>query len=158
MKYNDLLILANLRENARETLTRMSKRTRIPVSTIFERLKNYDKNIVKKYTSIIDFTKLGYNTKALILINPMPETRNIVEEFLQKNKTVNSLYKVSTNFEYLAEVICRDMQELQKFLEVIEGLKLKQKEVLFVIDDLKKEDFMSSLNLQAMTSFGGNLE
>lgn len=155
MKNNDLLILANLRENSRETLTKISKKTNIPISTIFERLKNYDKSIVKKYTSLVDFTKLGFNTKALVMISPQSDTRIAVEEFLQKNKSINSLYRVSTNFEYLAEFICKDLQEFHKILEKLESLKIKQKEVLFVIDDLKKEEFLVNTGFNSQFNFAG---
>jgi len=144
MRESDITILSNLRDNSRETLTRISRKTRIPVSTIFERLKTYNNNVVKKYTSLINFEKLGYKTKAHILIKPWPETKEKVEEFLQKNKNVNSLFRVSTNFEYLAEVICTDMQELHNLLAKLDNLRLEQKEVLFVIDELKREDFLSS--------------
>lgn len=143
MKENDMKILSNLRENSRESLTRLSKKTRIPVSTLFERIKTYDNKIIKKYTSIINFDEIGYKTRAHILVRPWPETKNKVEEFLQKSSIVNSLYKVSTNFEYLTEIICKDMQEFHNFLEKLEALKLEQKEVLFVIAELRKEEFLT---------------
>lgn len=144
MKEKDMTILANLRGNSRESLTRLSRKTRIPVSTLFERMKSYNNDIVKKYTSIVNFEKLGYKTRAQILIKPWPETKEKVEEFLQKNKHVNSLFRVSTNFEYLAEVICTNMQEFHSLLAKLEELRIEQKEVLFVIDELRREDFLTT--------------
>lgn len=144
MKNYDLVIVSNLRENCREPLTKLSRKTRIPVTTLFEKLKSYDGNLIRKFTSIVDFAKLGYKTKAQVLIKPLPETKNSVEEFLQKNKKVNSLYKTGTNYEYLAEVICIDLQDFHDFLSQLESLKLQQKEVLFVVDDLKREEFLTN--------------
>jgi len=59
MKLKDMMLLSNLRANARETLTNISKRTNIPISTIFDRLKLHEKNLIKKHTAIIDFALLG---------------------------------------------------------------------------------------------------
>ena len=38
----DLKLLGHLRTNARETLTRISQETQIPVSSIFDRLKRLE--------------------------------------------------------------------------------------------------------------------
>ncbi|MBU4209210.1 MAG: winged helix-turn-helix transcriptional regulator [Proteobacteria bacterium] len=38
IKKTDLIIISSLRQNAREKLTEMSRKTRIPVSTIFDRI------------------------------------------------------------------------------------------------------------------------
>ena len=56
-----MLIISNLRNNARQTLTKMSRRTLIPVSTIFEKIRNYESSLIKKHTSLIDFTKFIFN-------------------------------------------------------------------------------------------------
>lgn len=143
MKINDLVIVSNLRQNSRVTLTKMSRKTRIPVSTLYDKLRSYEGNLVRKFTSIVNFSKLGYKTKAHVMIKPFPETKKELELFLMESRCVNSLYKVGTNFEYLAEVVCKDMTELHEFLGRIDDLKVAGKEVLFVIDDLRKEDFLA---------------
>jgi len=58
----DLLILKHLRNNARKTLTSISKETNIPTSTVFDRLRIHEKGIIKKYTSIIDIENLANKT------------------------------------------------------------------------------------------------
>ncbi len=46
MNQKDLKILAYLRQDARMPLTSMSKKTGIPVSTIFDRLRNNENNVI----------------------------------------------------------------------------------------------------------------
>ena len=62
----DILIISNLRIDARMPLTKMSRKTNIPVSTIFDRLKINENGLIKKHTCILNFSKLGYNVRANI--------------------------------------------------------------------------------------------
>ena len=60
----DLLILSHLRQDARMKLTKMSRATRIPVSTLFDKIRGYQVNsIVSKNASLVDFSKLGYQAR-----------------------------------------------------------------------------------------------
>lgn len=152
MKVNDFVVISNMRENSRESLTRLSKKTRIPVTTLHNKLKEYEGDLIDKFTSIVNFSKLGYKTKAQILLKPNPETKKQLEEFLMKHKAVNSLYKVSTSFEYSVEVIFKDMEELQDFLNKVDEFRVYQKEVVFVLNDMRREDFLSSPSYVALTA------
>ena len=84
----ELIILAKLRENSRESLTRMSRKISIPVSTIYEKLKNYEKTVIKKHTSLLDFNKLGFGTRATIILKSKKENRENLKQFLIENKYV----------------------------------------------------------------------
>ena len=46
MKTKDLMVLAALRQNARLSLTKMSKTTHVPISTIYDKLKQYERKII----------------------------------------------------------------------------------------------------------------
>ena len=48
MKNKDLKIISYLRQNARMPLTKMSKKTQIPVSTIFDRLRTNEDDLIYK--------------------------------------------------------------------------------------------------------------
>ena len=69
MNKKDLLIVSHLRRDGRTSLTELSKKTRIPISTIFDRLKQNKNNFIKKHTALIDFAKLGYNTRNNEVLN-----------------------------------------------------------------------------------------
>ena len=68
MKQTDLRILAHLRNNARASITGISRKTGIPVSTIFDRIRVYENQLVHKFTALIDFSKLGFNVRANIFL------------------------------------------------------------------------------------------
>lgn len=142
MKAKDLQLLACLRENARQKITRMSRRTKLPVSTIFDKLQEYKPHV--RFTTLLNFSQLGYNAKVHFLLKPAKEDREKLEAYLSENASVNSLFKVNNGYDYLAEGIFRTMKDVEEFLEKIEdGFRIKEKELYYVIDDLKREQFLT---------------
>ena len=105
----DVRIISELRKNARMSLTKMSKKTQIPVSTIHDRLKYYKESLVKKYTSLLDFNALGFNTRAHILFKVKKETRDDVKSFLEKHHNVNSIFKINNGYDYLIDAIFKNI-------------------------------------------------
>ena len=45
----DLKFITLLRQNSRETLTNISKKTKIPISTLYDKMQHYNNNFIKKY-------------------------------------------------------------------------------------------------------------
>ena len=109
MNKKDLKILAYLRNDARMPLTKMSRKTNIPVSTIFDRLKLSENQLIIKHTSLINFSKLGYHTRANITLRVDKEDKEAVKEFLIKNHLVNSVYKINNGFDFMVEGIFKQI-------------------------------------------------
>jgi len=148
MNQKDFQIIAYLRRNARMALTDMSRKTNIPVSTIFDRLKANEESFIVKHTCLLDFSKLGYMVRANISLKVERENRDALREFLMKSNCVNSLYKVSSSYDFLAECIFKQIKDLDSFIENVENrFKLQDKNTFFVIEDLKKEEFLSEPQL-----------
>ncbi len=140
----DLIILCNLRRNARETLTKISKKTNIPVSTIFEKLKAYRNEGLVRYTTIINFNKLGFDIKANVMIRVPKEKRKETKEYLIKHQNINSVLKINNGFDFLFECIFTSIKELEDFLEMLEErFNIEEKQVYYVVEEIKKEEFMS---------------
>lgn len=152
MKKTDLLIISSLRQNAREKLTEISKKTRIPVSTIFDRIRLHEGNLIRKHTALVDFGKLGYNTRANIILKIGKGDREAMKEFLMKHSSVNSAFKINNGYDFLVEAVFTNIKEVEDFMDMLEEkFSIKAKQVFYVIDDLKKEEFLSNPTL---LSFG----
>jgi len=148
MNQKDLKIIAHLRQNARMPLTDMSRKTQIPVSTIFDRLKMNESNLIIKHTSLLDFTKLGYNTRANIMLKVNREDKDILKEYLVKHQSVNSVYKINNGYDFMIEGIFKQIKDMEDFLDELDKrFKIEDKKSFFIIEDLKKEAFMSNPNL-----------
>jgi DNA-binding Lrp family transcriptional regulator len=151
MNDKDIMILANLRSNARETLTSISQKTRVPISTIFDKLKTLEKDIITKHTTIIDFAKLGYSTRATITMRVDKSDKEQMRDFLEKHQNINTIYKINNGFDFLIETVFRNIRELEEFLEMLESrYKLKGLQVYYIIEDIKREAFLSEPDLVAI--------
>ncbi|MFB6088864.1 MAG: Lrp/AsnC family transcriptional regulator [Candidatus Aenigmatarchaeota archaeon] len=80
----DRKILENLKENSDLTTRQISKRTTIPITTVHNRIKKMEeRGIIKKYTIIPDYKKLGKEIAAFILVEvEYPKSK---EEFSQEH-------------------------------------------------------------------------
>ena len=144
----DLLILSELRQNSRETLTRISKHTGIPISTIFDKIKCYQGELIKKHTTLIDFSKLGFNARVNIMLKVDRTIREEAKKFLQNHHNVNSVYKISNGFDFLIEGIFKNVKDAEDFVDSLGGqFKVEQTQVYYVIEDIKKESFMTDYSL-----------
>ena len=140
----DLLIMSLLRKDCRMTLTRMSRKINIPISTIYDKLKIHEGSTIRKHTCLVDFAKLGFNARANVIVKSERSQRAELLNYLLKVPNVNSVYKISNGYDYLLEVVFRDIRELEDFFEMLESkFSIKDKQVYFVIDDLKREAFLS---------------
>ncbi|MBS3108100.1 Lrp/AsnC ligand binding domain-containing protein [Candidatus Woesearchaeota archaeon] len=145
MDKKDLLILSNLRMNARASLTDISKSTKVPISTIFDKLRvHQNEKLIKKHTALLDFNKLGYPVKAKILIKVNKNKKEEIRNFLLYHPNVNSLFQISNGYNFLIEVVFKQISQLEEFSELLEDkYDIRTKQVYFVIEDIKREEFMS---------------
>ncbi len=141
----NLLILSELRRNARESLTNMSKRTHIPVSTIFEKLRN-NNDLIRKHTTLLNFNRLGYNIVVNVLVKLRKDYRELLRKFLLSSVNVNSLYKVNNGYDFLFEGVFEDISKMECYMEHLEDkFKISGKMIFFMIEDLKRESFLEDL-------------
>ena len=144
----DLILFSELRKNARESLTRLSRKTRIPVSTLHDRLKMHMGSLIKKNCALIDFSKLGFSTRATVLLKVKPQKRKELLEYLERNKNVNTLLRVNNNYDFLIEVIFKSLKESEDFLTNLEEeYEIIDKKACYIVDEIKKEEFMSDPQL-----------
>lgn len=150
---SDLQLLAHLRKSGRMKITQLSHRTDMPVSTIFERLQAPIAACVQKYTCILNISELGFNSRATAIMKVDKEQKKEIGEFLEKHPNVNSLFKINNGFDFLADVIFRQMADLEEFMEQLERkYKIKHKEVYFIIREIKQESFLAEpANLSFVT-------
>jgi DNA-binding Lrp family transcriptional regulator len=140
----DLIVISYLRQNARETLTRLSKKSHIPVSTIYDKIKTNENNLIVKYTSLLDFSKIGFNTRANLMIKVKREKRDELKDYLMKHLNINSLFKVNNGFDFMVDVVFKHIKDMEDFIEILEQkFNIVDKQVHYIVDDIKRESFMS---------------
>jgi len=144
VKKKDVLLLAHLRQNSRVPLQKIAKKTRIPVSTLHDRVKARAGHCVLRNTCLIDFNKIGFNVKAHVLFRINKSDKEKACRFLANSVNVNNLYKINNGYDFIVEFIFRTISDLENFLEEFDAkFRIKSRDVHYIIEDLKREDFLS---------------
>lgn len=145
----DMLLLCQLRNNSREPLTKMSKQTRIPVSTLYDRLKHFEENkLIERHTSIINFAAFGYKVRVNIMLKVSSSQRDALKKYLQNHENVNNLYKINNGFDFLFEGVFKSIEEAEEFIDNLEEqFEFKRIDVHYITSDIKREGFLSSKEL-----------
>jgi len=137
----DIQILTHLRTNARKSLVDISKETEIPISTIFDKLKTHEGDIIKKFTAILNFPKLGYHIRKKLIIKT--NDRGKLVEFLLNHKNINSVFKVNNGYDFVADCIFKEMQEWYDFKSQLEKHNIEDSKILDITTELRREDFLN---------------
>ena len=144
----DKQTIVHLRKDGRITLSKLSRATRTPISTLFNRIKKHEGDTVKRFTVLLNYRKLGYLARAYIVIKVNKKDKQQVRQHLQGHKNVNSLFKVNNGYDYLIDVVCKDYVELEGFIEDLQDqYSVKVGNVHYVIDNIKEERFLSEPNM-----------
>ncbi len=139
----ELSIMSVFRNNARENLTTVSRRLHIPVSTLYDRLRKYQKSVFLKHTTLLDFYKLGYKLKVLIAFKTNIKNKDLLQKFLENHHQINSIYKTSSEYDFLIEIILKDLSELDEFYTKLDQFGIKSKQEFYILRDIKREAFLT---------------
>lgn len=124
MEEKDEIILGFLRENAKLTTSKISKKTGIPITTVHNRIKKMvAEGIIKKYTVEIDYDKIGKHIPAFILINVDPKelkeknlSYDVVAQKLKIMPEVEDAYAITGAFDIYAKIRIESVEKLNEFL------------------------------------------
>lgn len=126
------------------SLTKLSRATRIPVSTIFDKLKDYEnKNLIMKHTTLLDFKMLGFDVRIQMLITADKSSREDLQKFLVSNPKVNTVFRINNGFDFLVEAIFKDIYELDLFSRDLDEHNVTEKKEFFIMEEIKREEFLS---------------
>ena len=120
----DQKILDMLRQDSSLSTYRISKKTLIPQTTVLNRIRKLKKSgVIKRYTIDIDYKKIDKKTKALIFVNVVKKSEKEiygkvgdVERRLIKNPYVMRVKRLMGKNDFVIEVVCKDIEELNAFL------------------------------------------
>jgi DNA-binding Lrp family transcriptional regulator len=140
MTTHDLRVIKHLRRDARINLTVLSKKTGIPVSTLFDRLRAGEGSAITRFTVLMDFAKLGFPVRAKILLRSDAESRIPLRNYLLIHERVNGLWRINNGFDYAVDCFFTSMKEAEDFLDTIESrYRILEKQMFHIIDDLATE-------------------
>ncbi len=137
MDEKDEQILSLLQENSKLRTHQISKKTRIPVTTVHNRMKKMESDgIIKKYTIAVNHKKIGKSLLAFILATvnyAIPSGKIIPQESVAKKVKAlgaEDVFIVTGGTDLLIKIRARDVDELNTFivdkLRTVEGIDKTQ--------------------------------
>ena len=118
-----------LRSDARLSEKKLAKRTRIPMTTVHNRLKRLrDSGVIKKHTVVLDYAKLGRPLIAFVMVRASPGAdQKKLLKFVASKAGVDEAAMITGEFDILFRARVASMEELN-------GL---------VVQDLRKSEMVS---------------
>ena len=111
----DMKILSELTKDASISIPQLSKKLNINSSVLYSRIKRLLKReLIKKFTVIINESQLGINIKAAVGINRDPKLKEPIHNELIKIPEIRSLIEVTGRFDIILSVNTRTLEDLHK--------------------------------------------
>jgi Lrp/AsnC family transcriptional regulator for asnA, asnC and gidA len=108
-------ILSELTKDASISIPQLSKKLNINSSVLYSRIKRLTKReLIRKFTVIINESQLGINIKATVGINRDPKLKEPIHNELIKIPEIRSLIEVTGRFDIILSVNTRTLEELHK--------------------------------------------
>ena len=142
MKKSEKEIITYLRKGKKVNISEIARKLDLPTSTVRDRIKKIERNYVTKRASLLDYSRLGYFSNALLAIKIEPKEKSEFLDFARKDECVNSIYHINSGFNFLVELVCKDNLELRNWIEEIK-MMFPLKIMLFqILKTEEKEKFV----------------
>jgi Lrp/AsnC family transcriptional regulator for asnA, asnC and gidA len=113
----DMKILTELTRDASISVPQLSKNLNINSSVLYSRIKRLSKrNLIKKFTIMVNENMLGLNIKATVGINRDPKRKDHIHKELLNIAEVRSLSEVTGRFDMIVNVNASTLEELHNIV------------------------------------------
>jgi Lrp/AsnC family transcriptional regulator for asnA, asnC and gidA len=123
----DLKIISHLQENGRVPVAELAKKLNQPENTVRYRIERLLKNgVIRRFTALVDPRALGLNVSAAVMFKVDPKKLDQLLEKLTSMKDVTNVYQLSGEWDLIAVVFAKDIQDLHERIEELrrrEGVK-----------------------------------
>ncbi len=143
----DLRLLRLLAENSRASLRELAKSLGVAVSTVHARLQRLVREgLIKRFTIIPDFERLGYPITAVILVSVEGGAIEEVAKLLSREARLVAVYDITGDYDLVVIGKFRSMDELNIFLKRLNKIPAIRRTVTSVVLKVFKEDLSSPLH------------
>lgn len=113
----DLKLLYELTRDGSISVPNLSKKMGINASVLYSRIKRLTKkNIIKKFTVVVDEAQLGIGVKATIGINRDPKLKDAIHKQLLQTPEIVSISEVTGRFDIMVGVHAENLEKLHNIV------------------------------------------
>jgi len=109
----DFRILFELDGNSRQSIHDLAKKTKVSRDVVAYRMKQLEKKeIIQKYITIIDFSKLGYQILRtyIKLKNTSPDIEQQIIDFFLHQKSLFTIYRIDGKYDLAIGFLMKDLR------------------------------------------------
>ena len=140
MRNKEVALLDELRKDSRASLTAIGNSTGIPLSTVFKLVARLVRcGIVKRFVAIFDWAKVGFPIRLGVFLDG---DKKEVRDFIESQESLNSLFRVSGNADFYAELLFRDMVTCFDFVDGLKALDGVGRVRVFFLGFVMQERFL----------------
>jgi len=116
----DLEILKALSKNSKVSIRELAKIVKKSPSLIHSRVRRLERDrVIRGYTILVDYQKLGYDVYALTLLQVDGAHIVEVEEALSKESSVKAVYDITGEYDIAIISIFKSVNDLDSFIKRI---------------------------------------
>ena len=117
----DRKIMNALMDDSRLSYRQVAARVGFSVATIMNRIKALEKaGIIKEYTCVVDYDKLGFDIDVIISINVSKGKLFQVEKKIGSDENVTAVYDVTGDYDSVVVAKFKSRRLLDNFLKKIQ--------------------------------------
>jgi len=137
----DAKILEVLQENARVSLSELSKRINLSLSAASERLKKLESSgIIKQYTAILDPSAVNRELRALMMIS-VDNSGNISDltKLISQSGEILEAFFVAGDCDYVLKIATKNTSTLADLVNMVKSVKsVKRTETMIILSEFKQ--------------------
>jgi len=136
----DLLILKRLILYGKERIRELARNINKSPSTVIFRIKKLEREgVIRGYTALIDYRKLGYQINAITLLQVDGAYIEKLEEMLAKEPNVRAVYDITGEYDIAIVTSFKEIEELDTFIKRLIKIPYVKRSITSIIFRVVKE-------------------
>ena len=138
----DVRILEVLQDNARVSISELSKQVNLSLSAVSERLKKLENsNIIEQYTTVLNPAAMEKELSAIMMISmedpsDTPEFRRLVQDLDE----ILECHYITGTYDYVLKITTKNMATLELLMNKIKSIKsIKHTETNVIFSTIKNK-------------------
>lgn len=142
MEETDKKILNVLIDNSRLSLRQIAKKADVSVATVMHHIKKLEnEKIIKKYTTKLDYEKIGFDVEVMIEMRISKGKLFEVEKKIANNPNVFAIYDVTGAFDAIILARFPTRRLMDNFLKKIQTYEFVERtETKLILNTIKEEN------------------
>jgi len=142
LEETDKKILNIIVENSRLSLRQIAKQADVSVATVMNHLNRLEKEgIIKKYTTKLDYEKIGYDVEVMIDIRISKGKLFEVEKKISAHPNVFAVYDTTGSFDAVVLARFPSRRKMDSFLKKIQTYDFVERtETKLILRTMKEEN------------------